>query len=138
MLNSRLGEGDALGRVGLNNNHLPRNTREYLPLEPHRIGTISSLPSPHFTPCLVPSESEHFPHLSVRWEFMFHSLFNLLAERVSRLVSSRRDPVSSNQWTISKEERGRTVGTMEHCDLVTEMSQVERLSTQDRLYLARM
>lgn len=31
-----------------------------------------------------------------------------------------------------------TLRTMEHSDLVTEMQQVERLSTQDRLYLARM
>lgn len=31
-----------------------------------------------------------------------------------------------------------TLRTMEHADLVIEMQQVERLSTQDRLYLARM
>ncbi|KAG8233984.1 hypothetical protein J437_LFUL014445, partial [Ladona fulva] len=40
-------------------------------------------------------------------------------------------------FTLLQYRKNKNQGTMEHADLVSEMSQVERMSTQDRLRQAR-
>lgn len=72
-----------------------------------------------------------------RWEFMFQPFLVPPSCRAELYLHTPAFiPVDYKSQPLTSLEM--TLRTMEHADLVIEMQQVERLSTQDRLYLARM